>query len=115
MTSLAYDVGRLEARLLHAGGAVAVFACTLDNTVQLAEHRGRLPEYIDVHRCRFLGSSFWLLIEDLRAIGMTTLRKAAFRHHGAHEFFIARLPNGPGPDRVALAGLIADDITMRRI
>jgi hypothetical protein len=48
---------------------------------------------------------------------MTTLREAAFRHHGAHEFFIALSADGAGPgmDRNALAGLMADETAMRRI
>lgn len=118
LASVAYDVLR--------GGAIGwspqearplLFAGTLDTAMQLAEHVRRSPEYVDVHCWRFVPSSFRLLIEDLRAIGMTTLREAAFRHHGAHEFLIALSPEGAGPglDRNALAGLIADEITMRRI
>ena len=65
------------------------------------------------HCRRFVPASFWLLIGD----PMTTLREAAFRHHGAHEFFIALSPHGAGPglDHDALAGLLADEITMRRM
>ncbi|MDB5318287.1 MAG: hypothetical protein JWO24_4131 [Rhodospirillales bacterium] len=118
LASVAYDVLR--------GGAIGwsaqemrppAFAGTLDKAMELAEHVRTSPEYVDVHCWRFVPSSFRLLIEDLRAVGMTTLREAAFRHHGAHEFFIALSADGAGPgmDRNALAGLMADETAMRRI
>ncbi|WP_246503919.1 hypothetical protein [Plastoroseomonas arctica] len=119
LTSVAYDV-------LRGCGAIGwlpqearppVFAGKLDKAMKLAEHARASPEYVDVHCWRFVPSSFRLLIEDLRALGMTTLREAAFRHHGTHEFFVALSADGAGPGlgRDKLAGLIAYEVAMGRI
>lgn len=118
MSSIGYDVLR--------GGKIGwapqearppVFASTLEKATQLADSVRGSDNYVDVHCWRFVPSSFRLLIEDLRELGMTTLAEVAFRHHGAHEFFVALANDGPGcgMDRNQLAARIADEVSMRRL
>jgi len=68
--------------------------------------QGRLAEeYIDAHVWRFVPSSFRLIVDDLNALGETSLREMSFTAPGGFEFFVtlSRKASGCGLDRLALA------------
>ena len=69
-------------------------------------------EYVDLHNWVFTPHHFRLLIEDLRSVGLITLREKTFHDTIGSEFFIALSDDGPGPgvDRNELMRLSAEDV-----
>jgi SAM-dependent methyltransferase len=53
--------------------------------------------YVDTHAWCFVPSSFRLLIEDLRALGLIELRETGFFPSEGCEFFVALSRDGAGP------------------
>ncbi|CAA9375009.1 bifunctional 2-polyprenyl-6-hydroxyphenol methylase/3-demethylubiquinol 3-O-methyltransferase UbiG [uncultured Nocardioides sp.] len=54
-------------------------------------------EYVDVHNWIFSPHHLRLLVEDLHALGYTTLRECFFADTVGHEFFLNLRVDGPGP------------------
>lgn len=104
--SVAYDVLR--------GGQIGwgvdctqipTFNATLQKAKEIFDHAVINGNYIDVHVWRFVPSSFRLLIEDLSAIGASSLRERQFVLGVGHEFYVAlsNAGRGPGKTRIDLA------------
>jgi hypothetical protein len=75
--------------------------------------RARGPEYIDVHNWVFSPNHLRLLLEDLHALGLVSVREAAFQDTIGHEFFLNLTVDGPGPglSREALIVLADEERT----
>ena len=82
---------------------------TLDEVLEVAaQARADADTYIDVHRWTFTPHHFRLLLHDLAATRMITLREAFFHNTLNHEFFVNLTAESDGPslsraDLVALA------------
>jgi hypothetical protein len=68
--------------------------------------------YLDIHNWCFVPHSFRLLVEDLRALGYTTLREAAFAPTHEFEFYVAlgRHGKGPGLSRIEMLRAIDEEL-----
>ena len=55
-------------------------------------------EYVDVHQWCFVPSSLRLMLADLQALGLISLRETSFQPTSGCEFFITLSRSGKGPD-----------------
>ena len=81
------------------------FFATLDDARRLLEESQHDETYRDVHVWRFVPSSFRLIVNDLAAIGATSLKESWFHDSVGNEFYIclSRSGAGPGSSRLELA------------
>lgn len=71
------------------------FVHDLDAAVANAD-RARGDTYIDVHNWVFSPNHLRLLLQDLHALGLISVREAAFQDTIGHEFFLNLTVDGPG-------------------
>jgi predicted SAM-dependent methyltransferase len=69
----------------------------------------RGTEYIDVHNWVFSPNHLRLLLEDLHALGLISVREAAFQDTIGHEFFLNLAVDAPGPGLSREALLVLAD------
>ena len=120
-----------ERRRTHTVGTLAEFSLNAvkhrGTTSWAAGHRGeyrfvhspdevrakvelaRGTEYIDVHNWVFSPNYLRLLLEDLRTLGLISVRETAFQDTIGHEFFLNLTVDGPGPGLSRTALLVLAD------
>jgi SAM-dependent methyltransferase len=72
-----------------------VFVHDLDQAKENAR-RAAGKEYVDVHNWIFSPNHLRLLLQDLHALDLLTIREAAFQDTIGHEFFVSLGTDGPG-------------------
>jgi predicted SAM-dependent methyltransferase len=73
------------------------FVHDLDEVRGKAAEAATTTSYIDVHNWVFTPNHLRLLLDDLSALGLISLREVAFQDTIGHEFFLNLRANGPGP------------------
>ena len=79
------------------GGGDYEFVHTLEDAVQSMEIAGRNKGYLDVHSWCFTPSSFRLLIDDLRSLGLIKFSECRMYHTTGCEFFVQLDFSDSGP------------------
>ncbi|WGL53686.1 methyltransferase domain-containing protein [Nocardioides sp. BP30] len=81
------------------------FVHDLEHAKGLGEEARRADRYIDTHNWIFTPHHLRLLLRDLHALGLITLRETSFHDTVKHEFFLNLSVDGPGP------GLLREELT----
>lgn len=73
------------------------FFASLDEAQRLFEVSQQDEMYRDVHVWRFVPASFRLIVHDLAAMGLTSLKESWFHDSVGNEFYICLARSGQGP------------------